>query len=51
MSEKKQGEDKRIIEKGYVPANEGYKPPRDRVTDGHKPKKSELKPVNPPKKK
>lgn len=36
---------------GYVPAKRGYKPGTSPATGGHKPEKSELKPVNPPKSK
>ncbi|ELE8118398.1 hypothetical protein RB980_000989 [Vibrio fluvialis] len=51
MSDKKQSGDKKNINEGYVPSRKGYQPIGDNVTGGHKPEKSELKPVNPPKKK
>lgn len=51
MSDKNQGGDKKNINEGYVPLKKGYQPTGDNVTGGHKPEKSELKPVNPPKKK
>lgn len=51
MSNKNQDGEKKISNEGYVPLKKGYKPTGDSVTGGHKPEKSELKPVNPPKKK
>lgn len=39
---------KRIIDKGYQPSDEGYKPEPHRP--GHRPSTSESKPKNPPKK-
>ena len=39
------------VSEGYVPVQRGYRPAGDDVTGGHKPEKSERKPVNPPKKK
>ncbi|MDW7774672.1 MAG: hypothetical protein SCH71_17455 [Desulfobulbaceae bacterium] len=41
------------INEGFVPCKKGYKPSggNGNVTSGHKPEKSEAKPVNPPKKK
>lgn len=44
----KDGVVKRIIDKGYQPSDEGYKPEAPRP--GHKPSTSESKPKNPPKK-
>jgi hypothetical protein len=51
MSEKNQSGDKKSINEGYVPEKRGYRPSGDNVTGGHKPEKTELKPINPPKKK
>lgn len=51
MSDKKQGSNKNIANDGYSPSKRGYQPAGGKVTNGHKPEKSELKPVNPPKKK
>jgi hypothetical protein len=39
------------VNEGFVPCKKGYKPSSGEVTGGHKPEKSEAKPVNPPKKK
>ena len=50
MSDKGKSGDKKGINEGYTPIKKGYQPSRG-VTGGHKPEKSELKPVNPPKKK
>lgn len=50
MSDKDKNIGKRDCYDGYVPVKEGYQPGGN-VTGGHKPEKSELKPINPPKKK
>lgn len=39
------------VNEGFTPEKRGYKPSGGIVTGGHKPEKSEAKPVNPPKKK
>lgn len=51
MSEKDKSGGKKRIDEGYAPQKKGYQPDGGSVTSGHKPEKSELKPVNPPKKK
>ncbi len=51
MSKKDENGGKKNIKEGYVPLKKGYQPSGDNVTGGHKPKKAELKPTNPPKKK
>jgi hypothetical protein len=51
MSKKEGSGGKKNINEGYVPNKRGYQPNEGSVTGGHKPEKSELKPINPPKKK
>ena len=51
MSDKNNNEGKQKTNEGYVPLKKGYKPAGGGVSGGHKPEKSEAKPVNPPKKK
>ena len=51
MSNKNQGGGKKNVSEGYVPLEKGHKPSGGIVTGGHKPEKSKIKPVNPPKKK
>jgi len=52
MSNNDQSSGSRNINDGYVPVKKrGYKPNGGSATGGHKPEKSERKPVNPPKKK
>ncbi len=51
MSKKNGNSDVTRIKGGFVPSKRGYKPSGGAPTGGHKPEKSEGKPVNPPKKK
>ena len=51
MSKKNDNSGITLRKGGFVPGKRGYKPTSGAPTVGHKPEKSEAKPVNPPKKK
>ncbi|MBU1233294.1 MAG: hypothetical protein KKD01_01270 [Proteobacteria bacterium] len=51
MSKKNNNSDNRKEKEGFSHGQGCYKPSGREVTGGHKPEKSEAKPVNPPKKK
>ena len=51
MSKKSNNSGGNKVDEVFVPCKEGYKPGSGSVTGGHKPEKSQAKPVNPPKKK
>jgi len=51
MSKKNNNGGDNTVNEGFVPCKKGYKPSGGEATRGYKPKISEAKPVNPPKKK
>ena len=51
MNKKNKNEDKTNLREGYAPSKKGYNHDKSDPIGGHKPEKSEAKPINPPKEK